>query len=198
VIEGIDGAGKTTVCDMVENALTKQSLDVARLREPTLESKWGKEIRKRTPRGELTGQEEFDLYIRDRDWHVKNRILPALESGKIVLMDRYFIAHGAYQSTSTEFHWSEILRHNREEINAPEPDIIFLLDITAEQGLARLIDNREILNEQFERLDRLVKVRTAYLEMVQDDMGNYIVIDATQTLEEVYGQVTKAILNYMS
>ena len=198
MIEGIDGAGKTTVCDMVEDTLTKESLDVVRLREPTNESTWGKEIRKRTPRGELTGEEEFDLYIRDRDWHVKNRILPSLKAGKVVLMDRYFFAHGAYQSTSTNYHWSEILRHNREEINAPEPDIIFLLDISAEKGLERVLDSREAKNEQFEQLDRLVKVRSAYLEMVQEDLGNYIVIDATQPLEDVKNRVTKAILRYMN
>jgi dTMP kinase len=197
VIEGIDGAGKTTVCDLVQESLAKESLDVVRLREPTRESQWGKEIRARTPRGELTGQEEFDLYIKDRDWHVKNRILPALQSGKIVLMDRYFIAHGAYQCTSTDLHWSEILRHNREEINAPEPDIIFLLDISAESGLARLVNNREVLNEQFERLDRLVKVRTAYLEMVEEDSGHYVVIDATQSLDDIHNKVAMAILNYI-
>jgi len=198
VVEGIDGAGKTSVCDIVEASLTKKGLEVVRLREPTRESPWGKEIRERTPRGELSGQEEFDLYIRDRDWHVKNRIVPALQNGKIVLMDRYFIAHGAYQSTSTDFHWKEILQRNREEINAPEPDIIFLLDISAEAGLNRLLDNREALNQQFERLDRLIQVRAAYLEMVEEDSGNYVVIDATQSLEEVYSQVLKAILNYMS
>ncbi|MDF1538670.1 MAG: dTMP kinase [Candidatus Thorarchaeota archaeon] len=197
VIEGIDGAGKTTVCDGVEQALLHNSFDVVRLREPTNESPWGKEIRRRTPHGELTGQEEFDLYIKDRDWHVKNRILPALQADKIVLMDRYFIAHAAYQSTSTNLSWREILRHNREEINAPEPDMIFLLDISAEVGLERVLYSREAKNEQFEQLDRLVKVRNNYLEMVQEDSGNYLVIDATQSIEFVEEQVVNTILGLL-
>lgn len=197
VIEGIDGAGKTTVCDGVERNLLQNSYDVIRLREPTSESIWGKEIRSRSPAGELTSTEELDLFIKDRDWHVKNRILPSLEAGKIVLMDRYFFATGAYQSTSTGIHWNEILRRNREDINAPEPNIIIILDIAAEQGLKRVLESRGEKNEQFEQLDRLVKVRIAYLEMVQEDLGNYILIDATQPLEDVIDQVTNAILGYL-
>ncbi len=197
VIEGIDGAGKTTVCDGVEKILLQNSYDVVRLREPTNESPWGIEIRKRTPKGELTGQEEFDLYIKDRDWHIKNRILPALRAGKVVLMDRYFLAHGAYQATSTNLSWREILRYNREQISAPEPDVIFLLDIPAEVGLERVLDTREAKNEQFEQFDRLVKVRANYLEMVNEDSGNYIVIDATQPLESVEAQVAKTILSHL-
>jgi len=197
VIEGIDGAGKTTVCDSVERNLLQNSYDVIRLREPTSESIWGKEIRSRSPAGELTSTEELELFIKDRDWHVKNRILPSLEAGKIVLMDRYFFATGAYQSTSTGIHWNEILRRNREDINAPEPNIIIILDISAEQGLERVLESRGEKNEQFEQLDRLVKVRIAYLEMIQEDFGNYILIDATQPLEDVVDQVTNAILGYL-
>ena len=70
-------------------------------REPTTESQWGKEIRDRSYRGELTPDEELELFLKDRDWHIKNRILPALNDNKIVLLDRYFFATGAYQSAST-------------------------------------------------------------------------------------------------
>ena len=107
VLEGIDGAGKTTVGDQVVRSLTEHSYDTVRLREPTSESTWGQEIRLRSPKGELTSTEELDLFIRDRDWHVQNKILPALREGKVVLMDRYFFATGAYQSGSTGIPWPE-------------------------------------------------------------------------------------------
>ncbi|MFW9907075.1 MAG: dTMP kinase [Candidatus Thorarchaeota archaeon] len=194
VLEGIDGAGKTTICDRVVSYLLQERLDVIRLREPTNESPWGQEIRIRSPKGELTSYEELDLFIRDRDWHVKNRIMPSLKAGRIVLMDRYFFATGAYQSTSTGIHWSEILRRNREEIHAPEPDIIFILDIPAEIGLARVMNDRGEPNLQFERLERLVRVREAYLEMVENDSGRYIVVDATKPIENVEAEIVKAIL----
>lgn len=197
VIEGIDGAGKTTVCDGVERNLMQRSYDVIRLREPTSESSWGKEIRSRSPTGELSSTEELELFIKDRDWNVKNRILPSLKAGKIVLMDRYFFATGAYQSTSTGIHWKEILRRNREGIDAPEPDIVVILDISAEEGLERVLDSRGKRNEQFEQLERLIKVRQAYLEMIREDSGNYLLIDATKPVEQVIEGVTKAILGYL-
>lgn len=197
VLEGIDGAGKTTVCDLVERLLMEQSFDVIRLREPTNESHWGREIRERSPRGELSPAEELDLFIRDRDWHVRNRILPALEDGKIILMDRYFFATGAYQCTSTGLPWQEILRRNREDIEAPEPDIVFILDIPVEQGLSRVFGSRGETNEQFEQFERLVLVRAAYLEMSEQDSGNYIIVDATKDLDDIVDFVYNTIHKYI-
>ncbi|MHA1903073.1 MAG: dTMP kinase [Candidatus Thorarchaeota archaeon] len=197
VLEGIDGAGKTTVCDSIEENLRKDGIDVVRLREPTSESKWGKEIRRRSPNGELTPREELELFIKDREWHVKNKILPALQEGKTVLMDRYFFATGAYQYTSTGIPWSEILERNRKEIHAPEPTIVFILDIPAKEGLERVLGSRGKLNEQFEQIDRLVKVREAYLAMSEEDTGNFKVIDATRPIDsivdEVYAEIQRAI-----
>lgn len=189
VLEGVDGAGKTAVCDQLVDVLSVEGHDVIRLREPTDENEWGQEIRARSPKGELTPQEELELFIRDREWHVQNRILPALESGKIILMDRYFFATGAYQSTSTGLHWKEILRRNREEISAPEPDIVFILDVPIETGLKRVSERKGSLNAQFEQYDRLVKVRRAYLEMTEEDTGNFIFVDARRSIELVVAEV---------
>ncbi|TXT57627.1 MAG: putative thymidylate kinase [Candidatus Thorarchaeota archaeon] len=197
VLEGIDGAGKTAVCRSVAQNLTEMGFQVAILREPTDESKWGKEIRRRSPMGELTPSEELDLFIKDRDWNIRNRLIPALKDGKIVLMDRYFFATGAYQSTSTGLHWSEILKKNREGIAAIEPDIVFILDISAEEGLCRVTGRGCETNQQFEKHDRLVEVRKAYLEMVKSDWGNYFVIDATFPLKEVVSLVKSEIIRFM-
>ena len=163
--------------------------DVVHLREPTHESQWGKEIRARSPAGELTPEEELELYTKDREWHIANRILPALEEGKVVLMDRYFFASGAYQSTVLDLHWSEILQINREKLSAPEPDIVFILDVPAEIGLERATGRTGIANLQFERLDRLVKVRQNYLEMIETDTATFELIDAKNPLDEVVDEI---------
>ena len=197
VLEGIDGSGKTTVCLRVEQHLLGLGYNVVRLREPTSESKWGQEIRERSPRGELTPEEELTLFIKDRDWNATNRIRPALSKGQIVLMDRYFFATGAYQTTSTGISWEEILRRNREEISAPEPDIVFILDVSVEQGLQRIGGREEDRNQQFEQYDRLLKVRQAYLEMVERDSGNLVFIDASRDLEFVYNDVLQHIIRWI-
>jgi len=198
VLEGIDGSGKTSACKELEKKLESVGYDVTYLREPTTESPWGKEMRERSPRGDLTPEEELELFIKDREWHVVNRIRPALEDGKVVLLDRYFFATGAYQSTVMNLHWKEILRRNREDISAPEPDIIFILDVPAEMGLARATGRTGIANLQFERLDRLIKVRQAYLDIAMNDTGNFKIIDAKnpldQVVDEIYDIITDTII----
>lgn len=194
VLEGIDGSGKTCACKELVTRLQADGYDVILLREPTHESEWGKEIRARSPAGELSPEEELELYTRDREWHIANRINPALEQGKVVLMDRYFFASGAYQSTVLDIHWSKILRINREELQAPEPDIVFVLDVPAEIGLERATGRTGIANLQFEKLERLVKVRQNYLEMVEQDTGFFKVIDARKSLELVVNEVYNNII----
>lgn len=193
VVEGIDGSGKTCACKELKLKLESVGYDVVYLREPTNESPWGKEMRERSPRGEFTPEEELELFIRDREWHIANRIRPALEGGKVVLLDRYFFATGAYQSAVMDLHWREILRRNREEISAPEPDIVFILDVPAEIGLKRATGRTGIANLQFEKLDRLVKVRQAYLEIAENDSGNFEVIDATKPLDHVVDEIYDTI-----
>lgn len=194
VLEGIDGSGKTCACQDLVVRLQSDGYDVIYLREPTHESEWGKEIRTRSPAGELSPEEELDLYSKDRKWHIANRINPALKDGKVVLMDRYFFASGAYQSTVLDLHWSEILRLNRMELCAPEPDIVFILDVPAEIGLERATRRKKKADLQFEILDRLIKVRQNYLEMVEQDSGIFKVIDSRKSLEFVVDEVYNYII----
>ena len=189
VLEGIDGSGKTCACEELVKRLKVDGYDVVHLREPTHESQWGKEIRARSPAGELSPEEELDLYTKDREWHIANRILPSLKEGKVVLMDRYFFASGAYQATVLDLHWSEILRINREDISSPEPDIVFILDVPAEIGLERATGRTGKANLQFERIERLVQVRKNYLEMMDSDFAKYELIDSTKSLEQVIEEV---------
>jgi dTMP kinase len=194
VLEGIDGSGKTIVCHQLMDLLLGEGYDAIYLREPTNESPWGKEIRERSPRGELSPSEELELFVKDREWHIKNKIVPALIAGRIVLMDRYFFATGAYQSGVTGISWREILRRNREDIHAPEPDIIFILDVAADIGLERAIGREKAADLQFEKLDRLIEVRKAYLEIAEQDTGVFKLVDAHQPLEVVVETVYQNII----
>jgi dTMP kinase len=197
LLEGIDGSGKSTACQRLSIILEDEGFNVVHLREPTNESPWGKEIRERSPRGELSPTEELNLFLKDREWHIQNRILPALDEGKIVLLDRYFFATGAYQSGVTGIPWQEILRMNREDIKAPEPDVVFILDIDAETGLKRATGRENKANLQFEKLERLIRVRQTYLEIASQDIGEFMIIDASKSLEivvnEIHGEIIQRI-----
>jgi dTMP kinase len=194
VLEGVDGSGKTCACEQLTEILGSEGYDVVHLREPTIESQWGLEIKKWSPSGELTPEEELDLYTKDREWHIANRIQPALNEGKVVLMDRYFFASGAYQSTVLDLHWSEILRINRDDLSAPEPDIVFILDVPAEIGLKRATGRTGKANLQFEKIDRLIRVRQNYLEMVERDSGVFVVIDSKNPLDQVVDEIHNFII----
>ena len=198
VLEGIDGSGKTCACEELVKKLKNDGYDVVHLREPTHESQWGKEIRARSPAGELSPEEELELYTKDREWHIANKILPSLREGKVVLLDRYFFASGAYQATVLDIHWSEILRINREDISSPEPDIVFILDVPAELGLERATGRTGKANLQFERIERLVQVRKNYLEMIETDSATYRLIDSTkpldQVIEDIYDIITDTLI----
>ena len=91
-VEGIDGAGKTTVARKVVEELRRRGYDAVYLKEPT-ESEWGKRIRKERS---LKPEEELELFLKDREWNVKHNILPALKAGKIVVMDRYYYSTVPY------------------------------------------------------------------------------------------------------
>ncbi len=197
VFEGIDGAGKTTVCNILAERLRGAGHDVVVLREPTKESPWGREIIERSPWGELTPEEELQLFMRDRRWNVENRILPALGEGKVVLLDRYFFATGAYQSVSTKVSWAEILRMNREELHAPDPDIVFLLDVPVQVGLERAVSRKGATNIQFERPERLVRVRQVYLEMAREYSDCFRVVDATRPIDAVVDEVFDVLMGLM-
>jgi len=97
-----------------------------------------------------------------------------------------------------DLHWSEILRINREDISAPEPDIVFVLDVPAEIGLERATGRTGIANLQFERIERLVKVRKNYLEMIETDRATFKLIDSTspldQVIDEIYDIITDIII----
>ncbi len=80
-------------------------------------------------------QEELDLFIDDRRWDVETNILPALRSGTTVVMDRYYYSNACYQG-ARGLDMEAILRANREF--APEPDIVFIIDVDVERALERI------------------------------------------------------------
>jgi dTMP kinase len=158
VIEGIDGAGKSTQVRMLLRKLRARGLDAAALREPT-RGRWGREIRaKARQAGSLTPAQELDLFLRDRRENVEKNILPGLEKGRVILLDRYYFSSVAYQGAKG-IDPGRIRRLN--ERFAPKPDLVFILDLPAARGLGR-IERRKTRDLLFERERYLRKVRRIF------------------------------------
>ncbi|WP_202319766.1 dTMP kinase [Archaeoglobus neptunius] len=181
-IEGIDGAGKTTVSHFIAELLREKGFDVVVLKEPG-NSRYGIKIKNSEKR--LSPEEELELFILDRKEDVRENILPALHSGKIVIMDRYYYSNIAYQS-ARGIDWEYIKREN-EKI-APKPDLTIILDVDAEQALKRVKKRGKLT--PFEDLEYLKKVRENFLKYAD---STTVVIDASKPLDEVKREVERII-----
>ncbi|MGD0814535.1 MAG: dTMP kinase [Verrucomicrobiota bacterium] len=157
-IEGIDGAGKTTQAHFVQCALQARKLAVTRTKEPTT-GHWGQVLRDSALTGRLTLEEEVEHFIKDRRDHVETTINPELAEGHIVIVDRYYFSNMAYQG-ARGMDPEEIM--NRNELFAPEPDLLVVLDIEPKLGLER-IKTRGDRVTHFEKTNTLKKAREIFL-----------------------------------
>lgn len=188
VIEGIDGAGKSTQAKILKERLEKNGYDVILLKEPT-SSKWGKEIKEISKKAKsIDPKKELELFLKDRKINVKKNILPALQKNKIVILDRYYISTIAYQG-ARGLDKKSIKEKN--ESFAPKPDLLFILDIDPLESLNRLKREKEIL---FENENFLREVRKNFLEI---KIKNTYIIDARLSIEEIADKIEGIVINYL-
>lgn len=185
-VEGIDGAGKTTVAKHLCDFLSKLGYDCVLLKEPS-ESVYGEKIRSSERR--LPAEEELRLFVLDREIHVREKILPALRSGKIVIMDRYYYSNIAYQSARGLD--AKKIREINESF-APKPDLVILLDVSVETALRRIAERKKLT--AFEEKEYLKTVREKFLELVDDRV---VVINAEDELDVVKKKAMEIVLSFL-
>ena len=187
-LEGIEGAGKTTVADKITRSLRARGITLHATREPG-GTKVAERIRALVlDRGEelITPTCETLLMFGARQVHVDNLIRPALTRGEWVLCDRFTDATHAYQGGGRGVDRALIEQLARAVHGDLSPDCTLLLDVPVRVGLERMqarrgaIDRFEVETAQF--FDR---VRNRYLELARAEPGRFRVIDATQTLDRV-------------
>ena len=176
-IEGIDGAGKTTFAEALYEKLKEKGINCVFSYEPT-SGPFGKKIKEILTKGEKNSQELRTLFLKDRMWHVENIIIPALEKGKWVILDRYYLSTLAYQG-SQGLPFRELLVEN--ETIAPIPDLVIYLDLPLEIAFERIKARKKKLSF-FEKKEFLENVKKNYARFLE--FFNYLVIDATKTVEE--------------
>ncbi|MHA1557440.1 MAG: dTMP kinase [Candidatus Heimdallarchaeota archaeon] len=181
--EGIDGTGKTSIIRVLLERLTKDGFNVVTFKEPTNETEAGKKIRTSYSDGRVSLEDELQWFIDDREWDVKERILPSLAAKKIVLMDRYFFSTACYQGVRMNDDWYSILKTNRSMF--PEPDLTIIIDVDPRISQQRILKDRQKSNT-FEELDYQRNVRKLFLEIInKDSIGNYLLLDGEAPLDEI-------------
>jgi len=187
--EGIDGSGKTTISKHVYKQLKSKGLDVVLTYEPT-DSWIGKQVKKCIESKADPFVTTF-VFIADRIDHSK-QIQKWLDSGKIVICDRYIDSTYAYQGAqlkeeiSNPIKWLKDLSKNHYII----PDRTFIFIINPKDSLAR-IQNRENLIP-FEKMSFLEKVQKNYLKLAAEK--RFIKIDASKGIDEIVNICCKDIL----
>lgn len=187
VFEGTDGTGKSTQLSLLADFLRAKGFPVITTKEPT-EGRYGQEIRRLyTRRSSCTPREELQLFLDDRKEHVTTLITPAVEAGKIVLSDRYFLSTVAYQG-ALGFDVDELIDLNSF---APPPDLALVFHAPLETGRKRITAGRgEALND-FEQQDYLIKVATIFDAL---DMDYIKRIDAGGSIDTIHKLVLSQVL----
>jgi dTMP kinase len=187
-IEGIDQAGKQTVCDWLASELRASGIATEQTGFPDYATPLGREIT-----AFLGGQREYPaearqlLYAANR-WERAAELRDWLAAGHAIVVDRYVasgVAYGAAQGLAMD--WMLAV-----ERGLPPADLTILLDITPDVSLARKTRARDAYEN---RLDLLARAREAYLTLAREP--GWLVVDAATDRETVRARVWAALQRYI-
>ncbi len=199
-LEGGEGAGKTTQIKCIESFLQEQGKETLVTREPggTPEAEKIRELLVQRDGGEWTPQAETLLFFTARHMHLENLIKPALAEGKIVICDRFTDSTRAYQCYGHGVNAEFVERVNRIAIEGFSPDLTFILDLPAQEGLLRSkgrLSEAQSTEDRFENLDIEFheRLRQGFLEIAKKNKERCHVIDARQIIDEVSQDILRVL-----
>ncbi len=187
VIDGPDGAGKTTQQNLLAQTLQSAHLDVRVLRDPG-STAIGDRIRDilLDPRhGEMAVACETLLYMASRAQLAQELIRPALAQGACVLCDRFISSTLAYQGAGGA-DIQQILQAGKVAVGDLWPDLTLLLDLPSDAGLSRSRKRGQLDRMESKRLEFHQRVRRIFLDQAQTDPEHFRVIDASADVQCVH------------
>jgi dTMP kinase len=197
--EGPEGAGKTTIIKMIEQYFINKKIPFLSTREPggIRISESIREIILRPDHTEMDSRTEALLYAAARRQHLVEKVIPALKEGKVVLCDRFIDSSLAYQGVGRNLGIEEVRQINEFAIDGTMPDLTIFFDLDPSIGLKRVhaANGREINRLDLENIDFHKRVYEGYLKVIENDRKRFCLIDASKSIEEVYGQALQAIEN---
>mgnify|MGYP001824267209 FL=1 len=194
-LEGGDGAGKSTMMDRVAAWLESRGHVVVRTREPggTELAESLRTILLDRNNDSLCSLTELLLMFASRAQHLAEVIRPALARGETVLCDRFTDATWAYQGGGREVPGEEIAALEKLVHGDLQPDLTLLLDLPVETGLKRASLRSDYDRFEAESLAFFERVRNAYLDRAGRQSQRFEVIDASQEIEAVWGQIAAVL-----
>lgn len=194
-LEGPDGSGKSTILKLIENYLGDKGIEFTTTREPG-GTNIGEKIRHiilDNNNTNMGGETEALLYAAARAQHVHEKIIPALEDGKLVICDRFTLSSLAYQGVGRDLGIERVKYINDFAIRGIYPDLILFFHVNPELTLERKIgkvsaDRLELEGNEFHK-----KVYDGYMELLEMYPKNIKIIDASKSIEEVFKQSIEEI-----
>ncbi len=191
--EGAEGSGKSTQIKKAAEFLKKKGKSVVLLREPGSAriSEAIREIILNKDFTEMSPCTELLLYLAARAQIVHEKIVPALEQGKVVICDRFEDSTWAYQGYGRGFDLKHIDRVSELLVRGPiKPQLTFLLDIDPAKGMKRggRHDRMEKQSLKFHR-----KVRAGFLDIARKNRKRCVMIDASKSIEEVSREIREVL-----
>lgn len=186
--EGMDGSGKTTQLELLASRLDRAGVPVMRLREPG-GTPLGERVRemlldrklKRTPPAELL------LFAAARAELVHRLVLPAIEEGWIVLLDRYADSTRAYQGYGLGMTEDTVESAIKLATQGLAPSLTILLDLDPAKGLRRLQTVFDAIEERSTAF--LERVRLGFLDIARREPDRWLVLDAARGIAELAGEI---------
>ncbi|MBI2844300.1 MAG: dTMP kinase [Armatimonadetes bacterium] len=191
-LEGPEGSGKSTQAQIVADFLRSAGQRVLITAEPGGDP-IAEQIRAILLHSDsaIVPEAELLLYLAARAQHVRHIVLPALERRDVVISDRYADSSFAYQGYGRGIDLAKLRMLNDFATGGLVPDLTILLDVPVELGLERQKDRNRFEAEsvEFHR-----KVRAGFLDLARLEPQRWVVIDASQTPEEVAGRMRRAVI----
>lgn len=199
-LEGPEGSGKSTQCKLLAEHLTSLGHNVLLTREPggTEISQQVRQIIMDMKNKSMFPATEFLLFSSARAQLVREKIRPHLNSGGIVICDRYFDSSLAYQGYGHGLPLDSIRAITTFATDNLTPDLTLLLDIDPERGLRR----RQSNNEEWNRLDDYElafhrRVRDGFFELVKAAPARWRVINADKNVEELQKEIREIVMGVL-
>ena len=196
--EGSEGSGKSTQIARLAARLQRSGREVVTTREPG-GTEIGEQVRgiivHNSKGDEMFAETELLLFTAARAQLVREVIAPALSRGAIVLSDRYLDSSTVYQGIGRNLGADPVAQINRFAIGSVMPDVTVVIDVPAAVGLARIRQRASDLPDRMERenIGFYEKIREGYLVLAKGMPDRFIVLDGTQTLEDVEEQIWIAL-----
>lgn len=200
--EGGEGAGKTSVIREMGARLKKLGYDVMATREPggVLIAEQIRRVILDENHTAMDARTEALLYAAARREHLVEKIIPALNKGKIVLCDRFIDSSLAYQGYARGIGMEEVLKINEFAVGSYFPDLTLFLDVEPKVGLERITKDlgREINRLDKENIAFHNKVREGFLSVYERFPKRIKRIDANQPFADVVEASFQVIQRFLA